>query len=380
MKRQLLTHCSIVLPDEVVDRGALLIEDGCIAALDPANTRRAREIDMAGTFVMPGMIDLHCDALEKEIEPRPNVLFPMDFAIAQADRRNAQAGITTVFHALSFAHGELGVRNRETAATIARHVRSYDHGLVDNRVHGRYEITDEKSLAVMSLLIEEGTLDFVSVMDHTPGQGQFKDLSAYREYLERTYGKSTQEAQTLIEQKMTHGKDALQRIAHLAAKSGEYGIRMASHDDDSPQRVQAMAHLGGTVSEFPVNFEAAKAALDYGLWTVFGAPNILRGGSQSGSMKALEAVQKNVAGCICSDYHPGTLLTVVFKLPRLAEIDLSGAVRLVTAHPAAAAGYDDRGSIEEGKKADLIGVRFKGEMPCVSHLWVNGELRYQEGH
>ncbi len=379
MKKQLLTRCSIVLPDKVVEQCALLIEDGCIAAIEPSGTKEVREIDMAGAFVLPGMIDLHCDALEKEIEPRPNVLFPMDFAISQADRRNAQAGITTVFHALSFAHGELGVRNRETAAMIARQVRSYNHGLIDNRVHGRYEITDEESLVVMSGLIEEGALDFVSVMDHTPGQGQFKDLSAYRDYLENTYKKSAREAEALIERKITNGKDALKRVECLAATAGEHGIRMASHDDDSTERVHAMANLGGTVSEFPVNFEAAKAAFHHGLWTIFGAPNILRGGSQNGSMKALDAVRKNVARCLCSDYHPGTLLAAVFQLPRLAEIDLAGAVRLVTANPAAAAGYKNRGTIEESKRADLIAVRFKGEMPSVSHLWVNGELKYQEG-
>jgi alpha-D-ribose 1-methylphosphonate 5-triphosphate diphosphatase len=153
---------------------------------------------------------------------------------------------------------------------------------------------------------------------------------------------------------------------------------MASHDDDSPQRVQVMSAFGVTVSEFPVNSDAARASFNMGLWTVFGAPNILRGGSQNGSMKALEAVQEGVAGCLCSDYHPGALLAAVFQLHRRSGIGLADAVRLVTTNPAKATGCEDRGSIEVGKKADLAGVRLINEMACVSYLWVNGNLRFQQ--
>jgi len=183
MKKELLTNCRLVLPDTVAENSSLLVEDGFISAIEPDGTEKTAILDLRGATLMPGMIDLHCDALEKEVEPRPNVLFPLDFAIAQADRRNAQAGITTVFHALSFAHGELGVRNRNMAADIARQVHIYGQVMVDNRIHGRYEITDEESLPILFDLIEEGTLGLISMMDHTPGQGQFKDLAAYRDYL-----------------------------------------------------------------------------------------------------------------------------------------------------------------------------------------------------
>lgn len=378
MSNQLLRNCHLVLADDVAANSALLIEDRRIAAIEPVHSGNAQVIDLAGAYVLPGLIDLHCDALEKEIEPRPNVLFPVDFAIVQADRRNAQAGITTVFHALSFAHGELGVRNRAKAAEIARKVQSYGQGLIENRVHGRYEITDEESLALMSALMEERMLDFVSVMDHTPGQGQFKDLAAYRGYLEKTYGKSAREAEILIQKKIDTGQDAFQRVERLAAKAREFDIRVASHDDDSPRRVEVMSALGATVSEFPVNFDAAAAASRIGLWTVFGAPNILRGASQNGSMKALEAVQADLAGCLCADYHPGTLLAAVFQLFRQADIDLPDAVRLVTINPAKAAGCDDRGAIEVEKKADLVSVRLINETPWVSHLWTNGDLKLQQ--
>lgn len=378
MKKELLTNCRLVLPEAVTENSSLLIENGYIAAIEPNGAGKARILDLHGAYLMPGMIDLHCDALEKEIEPRPNVLFPLDFAIAQADRRNAQAGITTVFHALSFAHGELGVRNRDMAAEIARKVHDYGQVMVDNRVHGRYEITDEKSLPVLSDLIEEGSLGMISMMDHTPGQGQFKDLAAYRNYLERTYAKSVDEANALIQQKFNSAEGAYHRIEILAQKAQRADIRVASHDDDGPQRVKTMFTLGATVSEFPVNYEAAQAACDLGLWTVFGAPNILRGGSQTESMKALEAVHNNVAGCLCSDYHPGTLLAAVFRLPRLADIDLADAIRLVTVNPAKAAGLEDRGQIKVGKRADLASVSFRKQLPCIAHLWVQGRLTYHE--
>ena len=380
MKKELLTNCRLVLPDAVAENSSLLIEDGFISAIEPDGTEKTAISDLRGAILMPGMIDLHCDALEKEIEPRPNVLFPLDFAMAQADRRNAQAGITTVFHALSFAHGELGVRNRNMAAEIARQAHTYGQVMVDNRIHGRYEITDEESLPILCDLIEEGTLGLISMMDHTPGQGQFKDLAAYRNYLAQTYAKSVDEAEALIRKKFDSAQGACERIKMLAQKALESGIRVASHDDDSPERVQTMSALGGTVSEFPVNHKTAQTACDSGLWTVFGAPNILRGSSQSGSMKALEAVQHGVARCLCSDYHPGALLAAVFRLPRLAGIELANAVRLVTANPALAAGLEDRGKIEVGKRADLAAVNLRKGLPYVMHLWVQGNLTYCERH
>jgi len=380
MKKKLLTNCRLVLPDAVAENSSLLVEDGFISAIEPNGTEKTVILDLHGAALMPGMIDLHCDALEKEVEPRPNVLFPLEFAIAQADRRNAQAGITTVFHALSFAHGELGVRNRNMAADIARQVHIYGQVMVDNRIHGRYEITDEESLPILSDLIEEGTLGLISMMDHTPGQGQFKDLAAYRDYLGRTYAKSADEAEALIQKKFDSAQGTCERIKILAKKAKKAGIRIASHDDDSPERVQTMSALGGTVSEFPVNRRAAQTACDLGLWTVFGAPNILRGSSQSGAMKALEAVQHGVARCLCSDYHPGALMAAVFSLPRLAGIKLANAVRLVTANPALAAGLEDRGKIEVGKRADLAAVNLRKGLPYVMHLWVQGSLTYCERH
>lgn len=368
-----LTGAQVVLENETLKDAAVLIADGNIVAIDPASSEGAQEIDLRGHTLMPGMIDLHCDALEKEAEPRPGVHFPFDFACAQADKRNAAAGITTIYHALSFANAELGVRNNATAAELARAVHAWqEHALVDNRVHARYEITDPTAPEVLNELLDKGEVHLLSFMDHTPGQGQFKDVAAYRSYLARTYKKDDAEIEALLSAKLAQGDAATVRMELLAERARALGIPLASHDDDQPEKVEVVKALGVTVSEFPINLPTARAARSAGLYTLFGAPNVVRGGSQSGSMRALDAVKEGAADCLCGDYSPAALLPAVMRLPELAGLPLHEAVALVTCNPARAVGLDDRGSIAEGKRADLLAVRYLGGLPQVSRVWSEG--------
>lgn len=374
MKPILLTHATVVLANEVCNDLAILIEGGKIAAFDPASSTGAVEVDLRGRTLMPGMIDLHCDALEKEVEPRPGVHFPLDFACAQADKRNAAAGITTVFHALSFANHELGVRNNAFAADIARAIHGWQaHALVDNRVHARYEVTDETAPEVLSALLDEGFIHLLSFMDHSPGQGQFRDVEAYRQYLARTYKTDATALDDILTRKVQAAQGALQRMEALAAQARACGIAIASHDDDSPSKVASVDALGAVISEFPINLETAQAAQAHGLATLFGAPNILRGKSQSGNMRALDAVLAGVADCLCGDYSPAALLPSVMRLPELASISLPEAIALVTCNPARAAGLIDRGEIAIGKRADLIAVKKLGDLPQVERVWSSGK-------
>jgi alpha-D-ribose 1-methylphosphonate 5-triphosphate diphosphatase len=379
-----LINARIVLADEVIDNTSIVIEDGFITAIGAESTANAEIIDLKNQWLMPGMIDLHCDALEKEVEPRPNVHFPLDFACAQADKRNAAAGITTVYHALSFANDELGVRNNEFAAQIARAVHEWHpHGLVDNRVHCRYEITDESGLSILKSLLEEQSMHLISMMDHTPGQGQFKDMAAYRDYLTRTYKKTADEVEVIVERKVLAASGAFERMSVLAAAAHAAGISVASHDDDSAERVATMSGIGADISEFPISLEAARAAKAAGMSTIFGAPNILRGKSQSGSMKAIEAIHENLADCLCADYAPAALIVSVMKIPQISDLDLPRAVKLVTANPAKAAKLHDRGEIAVGKRADLIAVGEPGGLPQVTQVWSGGQqafgVRYDHG-
>ncbi|WP_275096172.1 alpha-D-ribose 1-methylphosphonate 5-triphosphate diphosphatase [Sedimenticola hydrogenitrophicus] len=374
MTRFLLTHADVVLADEVRKDVAVLIEDDRIAALDPETSGEARIIDLSGRLLIPGMIDLHCDALEKEVEPRPGVHFPLDFACAQADKRNAAAGITTVFHALSFANHELGVRNNAFAAEIARAVHDWQpHALVDNRVHARYEVTDETAPPVLQALIENGEAHLISFMDHSPGQGQFRDVEAWRGYLARTYKTEEGALDEILARKVEAARGAMARMESLARQARAHGVAIASHDDDSPDKVAAVQALGAVISEFPINLETARAARESGLATLFGAPNILRGKSQSGNMRALDAVLAGVADCLCGDYSPTALLPSVMRLQELAGITLPQAVALVTRNPARAAGLDDRGEIAVGMRADLVAVKHLGGLPQAERVWSGGK-------
>lgn len=374
MKPILLTHARVVLAHEVRDDVAVLIEGGTITALDPASSAGATELNLAGRMLIPGIVDLHCDALEKEVEPRPGVHFPLDFACAQADKRNATAGITTVYHALSFANHELGVRNNAFAAEIARAVHDWQpHALVDNRVHARYEVTDETAPPVLHVLLAAGYAHMLSFMDHSPGQGQFRDVEAYRAFLAKTYKTDDAAFDEILARKAEAAQGAMSRIEALATQARTRGVAIASHDDDSAAKVTTVQALGAVISEFPINLETAQAARQHGLATLFGAPNILRGKSQSGNMRALDAVLAGVADCLCGDYSPAALLPSVMRLPDLAGIALHEAIALVTRNPARAAGLHDRGEIAAGQRADLVAVKFLGGLPQAERVWSAGK-------
>ncbi|PLP98789.1 alpha-D-ribose 1-methylphosphonate 5-triphosphate diphosphatase [Cupriavidus pauculus] len=382
MSTTYLTHATLVLPDRVLHDSALLIADGQIAAIEPESApAHANVIDLRGHTVMPGLIDVHCDAIEKEAEPRANVLFPLDFAVAQVDRRNAAAGITTPYHALSFASNQFGVRNNDTAATLVRTVAEYrKHSLVDNRIHCRYEVTDAAAVPVLEMLMAEGVVDLLSVMDHSPGQGQFKTLDAYLSYMMGNHGMSRDEAADAAAKKTAELDGATERVNRLVSKAHALGVPTASHDDDSPQRIAAMHALGVRMSEFPINLETAQAAAAHALPTILGAPNVLRGKSQSGSMRAIDAIHARVGNILCSDYQPSTLIAAAFAAARLADLPLNEALALVSANPADACLLDDRGRLLPGKRADVIAVASVAGQPLVTHTWSAGRLVFAAGY
>ncbi len=202
-------------------------------------------------------------------------------------------------------------------------------------------------------------------------------MAAYRDYLALSYKKTDAELDVIIDKKLASAGGAFERAKTLIKAAQQKGISVASHDDDTRERIEIMTGLGVKISEFPINMEAASAARELGMSTIFGAPNILRGKSQSGSMKALDAIEAGVADCLCADYAPATLIVAVIKLPSLTDIDLASAVRLVTLNPAKAAGLDDRGEIAVGKRADLIMVDMPAGLPQVGRVWLKGQTVYQ---
>ena len=373
-----LTNARLITAKEVIEDAALLIEDGHIAAINPESTSNVESLSLNGQYLLPGLVDLHCDAIETEIEPRSNAFFPVDFAVAQTDRLNASVGITTPFHAISFAHEEFGTRNNEIAAKIVHALHDYQSKeLVNNQVHCRYEITDPTGLPILINLLEENAIHLISLMDHTPGQGQFKSLQAFQDYLTNNHNKTVVEAQTIAARKVDQGAYALERVKTLISKALSKGIQIASHDDDNPERIVSMEELGVHISEFPINLETAMAAQKSGLMTVFGAPNLLRGQSQSGSIKAIDAIKNQVGDILCGDYSPASLLAAAFRIPELEDWSLHEAIKLVTSNPAIAANMMDRGEIATGKRADLIAVKHDNSFPQVTTTWVDGRIVYQ---
>lgn len=375
-----LTNVDIVLPDTILHDSSLVVEDGHIAAVHPASVhlRSYTAVSLPGATLLPGLVDLHCDVLEKKIEPRPNVHFPIPFAINQADKLFAAAGITTVFHSLSFATGEWGVRNTGMGERIVREIGQYNpHGLIDNRVHCRYEITDPLAEDSLRKLIESGAVQLLSFMDHTPGQGQFKDLASYVRYHTGHYGVSEAEVETLLRRKAEQAPEALARIRRLARLARMRGIALASHDDDTADKVRLMHDLGTTISEFPVTREAAAEACRQDMTTVFGAPNIIRGQSQSGSVRAVDMLEQGLLHCLCSDYYPASLIHALFKIVQENRLNLSDAAPLVTSRPALAAGLDDRGEIASGLRADLVAVGRVAGQPVVLFTLAGGRVVYQ---
>ena len=372
--RTRLVNATVVLRDLVVHGGSVVIEDGCIAAVCDDSGGGA-VVDLHGDWLIPGLVDLHCDALEKEVEPRPGIRFPLPFAVANADKRNAAAGITTVYHALSFAQDELGIRDVSVAGDIVRAVHGFrPHGLVDNRTHLRYEITDPAGAPVIAALIEAGEVELVSFMDHSPGQGQYKTIEAYRDYLVKTYHRAPADAERMAREKIATRADAMPRVEVLARCARQRGVRLASHDDDDENKLRSMAALGVSVAEFPVTIAAAALARSVGIATVFGAPNVVRGGSQSGAVKAADAVMAGVADCLCADYAPAAMLAAVFRLPGVCGVSLPDAVAMASANPAQAVGLTDRGSIEVGCRADLVAVREIAGCPQATMTWCRGRV------
>jgi alpha-D-ribose 1-methylphosphonate 5-triphosphate diphosphatase len=387
MKEKLLiTNGQLVLPDRILPCGHLLTQNGIIERVskhsDIRGIENARIIDAQGGYVLPGFIDIHSDAIEKEIEPRPGAFIEPTLAFTELEKKLAGQGITTMYHSFSFAGAESGLREDNNAAWIIRRIvaTSRARSVIRNKIHARFEITDYLGVEILENLIEDRMIDLLSFMDHTPGQGQYQTFDDYRNYMAKTYHLPDDRIEMLLEGKELGRSKSGQSIAALREKALSAKVPMASHDDDSPDKVAFYQGNQVTIHEFPVNIETARAASGQGHYVCVGAPNIIRGGSSGKAMRAMDAITDGCADIICSDYYPGSLLHSVFEMT--SKMTLPEAARMVTLHPALATGQTGLGSLEEGKWADVVVVNFKGGIPVVTHTIVNGfvvyELYYRE--
>lgn len=355
-----ISDLTLILPDQRVERGSIRIEDGLIAEIvegpAPKPGFRAR-----GLTLVPGLIDLHGDMLEREINPRPKATFPVEIGLAEVDKRLAANGVTTAFAAISFAwHKQDGIRSEDRAREIMGTVnRMRPVLLTDHYVHARFEITNPDAGAVLEELLHAGEIQLVSITDHTPGQGQYRDVERYVKFAIEWHKRQTGEDITAdhvmahIEASQARPK-AWDAVAGIVPIAKSYGIPLASHDDDTAARVHYMVELGMTISEFPVTEEAAREAKARGVHVLMGAPNAFRGTSTTeGNLSALEAIEAGLVDILAADYYPTALLHAPFALADRGVMPLVDSIKLVTQHPAEAVGLHGRGTIAEGKRADL---------------------------
>ena len=367
----IITNAKIVMPNTTLN-GSVLIENGKIEKITSDKIEGDNVIDAKGKFLLPGLIDIHGDDLEKEISPRPSVNFPIDFALINLDRKTAACGITTKLHAIAYFEDELKGRHPAKSKEILKTLnRLRDKLLVNNLIHARCEISSDISDILQ--VIDDPCVKLISIMDHTPGQGQFKNIEDYKDYHKRVYGLKDEEIERILNRKREH--DKMSNLRKVLDKAHKTGIPVASHDDDTDKKVEFFHSLGVKISEFPVTLEAAKKAKELGMIISMGAPNVVRGKSSTGNLSAIEAIKHNLVDVLCSDYSAEAMLYAPFILEGKKLMTLNEAVNLVSLNPARAIGIDDEvGSIEPGKRADLIVVDKINEIPVVTKTIVNGKV------
>lgn len=358
-RETVFTNTRVVLGDETV-LGSVLVRDGVIAdvATGPAATVG---LDLDGDHLMPGVVELHTDHLEYHFSPRPGVSWDPLPAVLAHDAQLSAAGATTVFDAVRIGSEPDG---RDGAAAAAHRLAgavesAMSAGLLraDHAVHLRCEVSSADCLDAFHEFDDDPFVRLASLMDHTPGQRQYADVEDFKRYYlaKRRVSEADfeQYVQLLHEQSALHADRNRRAIAGLAA---ERGITLAAHDDATPEHVAESVSLGVHISEFPTTVVAARAAVDQGLHVVMGAPNIVRGGSQSGNVAASELLDLGLLDVLSSDYVPSSPLHAVFQLAADGVITMSQGARLISTNPARAVGLDDRGEIAVGKRADLVRV------------------------
>jgi alpha-D-ribose 1-methylphosphonate 5-triphosphate diphosphatase len=358
-RETVLSNTSIVLGEETL-HGAVLIRDGVIADISPGPNAVGEDLD--GDHLLPGLVELHTDHVEYHFSPRPGVRWDPLPAVLASDAQLAAAGATTVLDAVRIG-SEPG--NREDAGASARDLAdsielAADAGLLraDHAIHVRCEVSTEDCLDSFGDFVDDPHVRLVSVMDHTPGQRQFADIEAYKRNYLAKLRLSESEFEAFVaprrERSARYADPHRRAIAKLAA---ERGLTLATHDDATPDHVAESVELGARISEFPTTVLSAGVAAERGQLIVMGAPNIVRGGSQSGNVAAAELLSLGLLHILSSDYVPASPLQAVFQLVAEGVLGLPEGARLTSGNPARAVGLDDRGEIAVGKRADLVRVR-----------------------
>lgn len=363
----------IVLADEIVT-GSVSAVDGTIAAIDTGASGTG--IDLEGDFLIAGLVELHTDHLENHYRPRPGVFWDPLAALHAHDVQIAGSGITTVFDAVRIGSDEqlpdMAPHIEQLTGAIA--AGSRDGWLrAEHLVHLRCEVPSHDVIAHFEAYATHKQARLASIMDHTPGQRQFRSLEAFKLFY--SIGRTEAELDRFIADRLAdHARYSAPNRAHIVQRARELGLTLASHDDATIAQVEESIDDGVAIAEFPTTLEAASSAKDGGLAILMGAPNVVRGKSHSGNISAIDLFRAGLLDILSSDYVPYALLHAAFVLPQRVEgLTLPQALATVTRNPANAAGLTDRGEIAIGKRADLVQVRLVGDMPVVRGVWRQGQ-------
>ena len=379
MNQRIIRNARVVTATEEF-MGCIVVEGGAIGSVERGGTSVPRAEDWAGDWLLPGLVELHTDNLEKHLVPRPGVLWNAVSATLTHDAQCAAAGITTVLDSIVIGDMDQGGTRSQTQHTSIEALRACRaHGLlrVEHLLHLRCEISAPDIVENFERYADDALVELVSVMDHTPGQRQWRDLSKYRRYAERNGGFTEGEYARMVQERVA--RQALYAAVHRAAVVAgchRRNLPLASHDDTEVEHV-AQAHRDRmTLAEFPTTVAAARAARAAGIGIIMGGPNLVQGGSHSGNVSAAELAGLDLLDIVSSDYVPASLLQSVFMLHDRLGWNLCKAIGTVTRNPALAIGLEDRGRIAPGQRADFIRVRQSAGMPIVLGTWCRGERAF----
>ena len=374
----IINNVKLVLEDEVVN-GSLEVHDGRISAFAENQSRLAEAVDGEGGWLLPGLIELHTDNLDKFFTPRPKVDWPAHSAMSSHDALMVASGITTVLDAVAIGDVRDGgdrLENLEKMINAVEETQKRGLNRAEHRLHLRCELPHHTTLPLFEKLVSRDPVSLVSLMDHSPGQRQFANREKYREYYQGKYSLTDAQMQQYeAEQLQLAARWSQPNRTAIAGLCRERKIVLASHDDATHDHVVESHLLGSVIAEFPTTFEAAEASRRHGMNVLMGAPNIVRGGSHSGNVAAHQLAELGLLDILSSDYYPASLLDAAFRVAddENNAFTLSQAINLVTRNPARALNLHDRGVIGEGKRADLVLAHRKGDHVHIDHVWRQGK-------
>jgi alpha-D-ribose 1-methylphosphonate 5-triphosphate diphosphatase len=372
----IITNARIVMRNAVMG-GTVCVSDGIIREVYEGKTNVAGALDFDGDLLLPGLIEIHTDNLEKHLIPRPGILWPSPVAaLLSHDNQISGAGITTVLDAIFIGeYHKGGMRRQILAASIDAVKKTQKAGLLrsDHMLHLRCEISDAAVIDLFRSFVDDPVVRLVSVMDHTPGQRQWSDLEKYRQY-----NRDKQWTDEEFEKNLRHRKEMQKRFAvnhrrWILSVCRKKHLPVATHDDTTAAHCEESVSDGIVISEFPTTIEAARKARELGMKIIMGAPNLVRGNSHSGNVSAMALAREGLLDGLSSDYFPSSLLHGAFVLNQKLDIPLPEAVAKVSANQADLLGLEDRGEISIGKRADFIRVQTFEQLPIITAVWRFGK-------